>query len=205
MMTRVLPQAKHRIVDPLASILLGSLLPSSWSPCYWEHGARYTGLEGDLNTLCHSLLVPSLILTRFIHAGPHTFLLVIWSVFIHTSTSVRAFWCVQSRFGYVWLFVSLWTIACQASLSWRFSRQESWSGLPCSSSGDLPDPGIEPMSLKSPALAGKLFTTSATWRSALPKRVAVMVWPQTFRAVTCIELILQQCHWWQAPENRGYR
>ena len=82
---------------------------------------------------------------------------------------MRAFWCVLSHFSCVWLFASLWAIACQASLSWRFSRQESWSGLPCPSSGDPPDPGIEPMSLKSPVLAGKLFTTSATWRSVLPK------------------------------------
>ena len=46
-----------------------------------------------------------------------------------------------------------------------FSRQEYWSGLPCSSPGDLPDPGIEPASLMSPALAGVSFTTSATWEA----------------------------------------
>ena len=44
-----------------------------------------------------------------------------------------------------------------------FSRQEYWSGLPFPSPGDLPDPGIEPMSLMSPAWAGRFFTTSATW------------------------------------------
>ena len=43
-----------------------------------------------------------------------------------------------------------------------FSRQEHWSGLPCPSPGDLPDPGIEPMSLTSPALAEGFFTASAT-------------------------------------------
>ena len=42
-----------------------------------------------------------------------------------------------------------WTVACQASLSVGFSRQEYWSGLPLPSPGDLPNPGIEP---KSPAL-----------------------------------------------------
>ena len=46
------------------------------------------------------------------------------------------------------------TVAHQASLSLGFSRQEYWSGLPFSSLGDLPDPGIEP---ESPALAGGLF------------------------------------------------
>ena len=39
-----------------------------------------------------------------------------------------------------------WTVACQAPLSMGFSRQEYWSGLPFPSPGDLPDPGIEPMS-----------------------------------------------------------
>ena len=42
------------------------------------------------------------------------------------------------------LFETLWTVAYQASLSMRFSRQEYWSGLPFPSPGDLPDPGIEP-------------------------------------------------------------
>jgi len=44
-----------------------------------------------------------------------------------------------------------------------FSRQEYWSGLPFTLTGDLPDSGIEPMALTSPALAGRVFTTSATW------------------------------------------
>ena len=46
-----------------------------------------------------------------------------------------------------------------------FSRQEYWSGVPCSPLGDLPDAGIKPASLISPALAGKLFATSATWEA----------------------------------------
>ena len=43
-----------------------------------------------------------------------------------------------------------------------FSRQEYWSGLPCPPPGNLPDPGIPPVSLTSTALAGKFFTTSTT-------------------------------------------
>ena len=43
-----------------------------------------------------------------------------------------------------------------------FSRQEYWSGLPCPPAGDIPDPGIEPVSLMSPALAGRFFIPSAT-------------------------------------------
>ena len=41
-------------------------------------------------------------------------------------------------------FVSPWTVACQASLSMEFPRQEYWNGLKFPSSGDLPNPGIEP-------------------------------------------------------------
>ena len=63
--------------------------------------------------------------------------------------------CVWHRFSCVWLFVTLWTITHQAPLYMEFSRQEYWSGLPCPPSGDLPDPGIEPTSLMSPALAGR--------------------------------------------------
>ena len=46
-----------------------------------------------------------------------------------------------------------------------FSRQEYWSGLPCPPPGDLPNPGTEPTSLMSPALAGGFFTTSSTWEA----------------------------------------
>ena len=63
---------------------------------------------------------------------------------------------VLSHFSCVRLFVTPWTVARQAPLSMGFSRQEYWSGLPCPSPGDLPDPGIEP---RSPALqADCLFT-----------------------------------------------
>ena len=54
--------------------------------------------------------------------------------------------------------------AFQASLSKGFSRQEYWSGLSCPLQGDLPDPGNEPTSLTSPALAGGYFTTRAIWK-----------------------------------------
>ena len=52
------------------------------------------------------------------------------------------------------LFESLWTVAHQALLSMGFSRQGYWSGLSCPPAWDLHNPGIEPMSLMSPALAG---------------------------------------------------
>ena len=56
------------------------------------------------------------------------------------------------------------TVECQAPLSMVFSRQEYWSGLPRHPPGDLPhDPGIEPLSPVSLALAGRFFTTSTIW------------------------------------------
>ena len=63
--------------------------------------------------------------------------------------------CVQ-------LFVTLWTVTHQALLSMGFSKQEYWSGLSCPPTGDLPNLGIEPAFLMSPALAGEFFTTGAT-------------------------------------------
>ena len=71
--------------------------------------------------------------------------------------------CVLSFFSCVLLLVTLWTVAHQAPLSMRFSRQECWSGLPCPPTGDIPNPGMEPTSLTSPALADDFFTTIATW------------------------------------------
>ena len=54
--------------------------------------------------------------------------------------------CVLSRFSHVRLFETLWIAACQTPLSMGFSRQEYWSGLPFPAPGDLPNPGIEPVS-----------------------------------------------------------
>ena len=54
-------------------------------------------------------------------------------------------------FSQVQLFVTIWIVACQAPLSVGFSRQEYWSGMPFPSPGYLPNPGIKPMSLVSPA------------------------------------------------------
>ena len=71
---------------------------------------------------------------------------------------------VVELLSHVLLFVTPWTIAHQVPLSMGFSRQEYWSQLPFLSPGYLPNPGIEPMSLASPALAGSFFTT------ALPDR-----------------------------------
>ena len=83
--------------------------------------------------------------------------------------------CLQSRFSRVQLFVTRWTVAHQAPLSVGFSRQEYWSGLPCPPPGDLPNPGVEPMSPVSLALAGGSFTTSATWEVCLSLSLSIYI------------------------------
>ena len=75
----------------------------------------------------------------------------------HRQLSIHMSYC-----SYVQLFATLWTVAHETPLSMGFSREEYWNGLPFPSPGDLPDAGIEPISLLSPALAGGIFTTRAT-------------------------------------------
>ena len=67
-------------------------------------------------------------------------------------------WCWESWTGcaYAQSYPTLcdpWTIAHQDPLSMEFFRQEYWNGLPFPTLGELPDPGIKPKSLVSPALA----------------------------------------------------
>ena len=72
---------------------------------------------------------------------------------------------VLSRLSLGRLFTTLWTVAHQAPLSMGFSRKEYWSGLPGPLPGHLLDTVIELTSFMSPALAGRFFTTSATWEA----------------------------------------
>ena len=74
--------------------------------------------------------------------------------------------CMLSRFSRVWLFVTPWTVACQASFSMRFPGQEYSSGLPFPPPGDLPDLGIEPSCVQQEASG--FFTSSATWEAPTP-------------------------------------
>ena len=105
----------------------------------------------------------------------------------------------------LWLYATLWTVACQAPLSMKFSRQEYWSGLPCLPAWHLPDPGpdpgIEPTSLMSPALAGRFFTTSTNWEapqilyyinSLLFKAETWMKWSELFIYTECFRKTEQQ-------------
>jgi len=85
--------------------------------------------------------------------------------------------CMLSHFSRVWFFATPRTVAHQAPLSIGFSRQEYWCGLPCPTPGNLPNPGIKSNlmwfeSLKSPALTGWFFTSSATWEA--PGKVCLL-------------------------------
>ena len=80
-----------------------------------------------------------------------------------------------------------------------FSSQEYWSRLPCPPPGNLPDLGIKPMSLISPALAGRFSTTSATWE-ALDNRTCVCV--KSLSRVRPFVILWTVAH--QAPPSMGF-
>ena len=68
--------------------------------------------------------------------------------------------CVHAQWlSCVQIFATPWTIVCQVLQSMGFSRQEYWRGLPFPTPGDLPDPGMEPMSFAPLALASRFLTT----------------------------------------------
>ena len=75
-------------------------------------------------------------------------------------------------FSQAQLFATPWTVAHQAPLSMGFSKQEHWSELPLPTLGDLPHPGIKPMLLISPALAGGFSATEPPGKSELKLREA---------------------------------
>ena len=76
-----------------------------------------------------------------------------------------------------------WTVAHQAPLSVEFSSQEYWSGLPLYTPGDLHYLGIKPMSLASSALAGRFFTSRASWEAPSFQigRLQIPPWRSYFR------------------------
>ena len=77
-----------------------------------------------------------------------------------TATSLLiGYACVLSHYSFAQFFATLWTIAHLAPLSMGFSEQEYCNGLSCPPPGDLPNPGIKPMCLMSPTLAGGFLTT----------------------------------------------
>ena len=74
--------------------------------------------------------------------------------------------CMLSHFSHVQLSATLWTVARQPPLSMGFSREECWSGLPFPPPGKLPNPGIKPAPITSPALASGFLTIHYTTSEA---------------------------------------
>ena len=118
------------------------------------------------------------------------------------SCSLLSIWwannaCVLSHFGCVRLFVTLWTIACQASLFMEFSRQEYWSGLSFPSPGDLPAQGIEPGSsaLQVDSLPSEpLGKRKCLLISRLKSPSTVILTPKKIKSVTVSTFSPSICH-----------
>ena len=89
------------------------------------------------------------------------------------------------------LFATLGTVACEDPLSMGFSRQEYWRGLPCPPPGDLPNPGIEPMSLTAPVCQASSLPlvpagTPYTCICSLLVFSSVVVYHRIFNIVLCL-------------------
>ena len=78
--------------------------------------------------------------------------------------------CVFSRFNHVPLFVTLWTVA-KAPLSMQEAAR-MLEQVAVESSENLPNPGVQPASLMTPALAGRFFTTNAIWEAPISRKTA---------------------------------
>ena len=96
------------------------------------------------------------------HAGQHSELSRVPCAIQYVLISYLFYLLSLLRCSVVSDSVMSWTVARQSPLSIGFSWQEYWSGMPFLPPGDLSDPGIKP---KSPALAGRFFTTSTTWET----------------------------------------
>ena len=113
--------------------------------------------------------------------------LPLWEASWDQQVDARARMC-SSR---IWLFVTPCSVARQAPLSLGFSRQEYWSGLTFPSLGDLPDPGIKPGSLASPALAGEVVDSLPLRHLGSP----MVIWPR-FLSNYCFCARSQSCEIW---------
>ena len=139
----------------LFPLLYHSKDPLIWQPLkYWCPRSKYSPfiLNNVSSQFClHSWFKPTTHLLTSTSVFP-AYTLVLNSCvicLIAVSCLVDKSWLV------FFFFVSPWTVAQQVPLSMEFSWQENWSGLPFPSPGDLPNPGIEPLS---PALAGRFLT-----------------------------------------------
>ena len=86
-------------------------------------------------------------------------------LFVVTHPCIPNVLCCAWLLSHVGLFVTPWTVACQAPLSIGFFRQEYWNGLPCPPPGYLPNPGIKP---SSPALQADSLPSEPPGKPCIP-------------------------------------
>ena len=107
--------------------------------------------------------------------------------------------CVWSL-SCVWLFVTAWTIACQASLSMGFSRQQYWNGLLFPTPGDLPNPRIKTTSPVSPYWASLVAQSVKNLPAMQETQVWSLGWEDPLeKGMTTHSSILA----WRSPMDRG--
>ena len=144
--------------------------PDTLTPFTAGHGMTQKEYSLELSPSFLAGLVPTPSMPRHLDSGPCLPRPLLFPLLLSAYTGFP--YAMLSCLSHVWLLANLKTVAFQAPLSMGFSRQEYWSGLLCPPPGDLPDPGIEPMSPVSPALAGGFFTapwvvTSSTFQHYL--------------------------------------
>ena len=117
--------------------------------------------------LCQPLLLPPSIFFSIRVFSSESVLPISWPKVLEFQLQHQSFqWIVVKSLSRVRLFVTLWTVAYQASPSMGFSRQEYWSGLPFPSPGDLPDRDRTQVF----HIGGRPFNLWAT-REALPMNI----------------------------------
>ena len=150
--------AGGRVLAQAHSSILPWRIPRTDEParllCPWDFPGKNTGVG-------HHFLLQGIFPTQALNPGPRSKHLLISWLQSPSAVILLLLLLLLSHFSCVRLCVTLWTVACKAPLSMGFSRQEYWNGLPCPSTGDLPNPGIKPASL---ALAGRFFTTITSFK-----------------------------------------
>ena len=110
-------------------------------------------------------------------------------------------WMRACVLSHVQLSVTPWTVACQALLSMGFSRQEYWSGLRCPPPGDLPNTGIKPVSLPSPALAHRFFYhwrhpgRTSDWIDCAYRKISKILTHSSFMREAYLKSGHMEIHW----------
>ena len=156
---------------------------------WWEHRHRMlhlpgTAMCGNYNWLRARFSTNENCLFQSLEIYMYMHLNILWEI---KSSNIVV---IAQSLNHVWLFAAPWTVAHQAPLSMELSRQEYLNGLPFPSPRDLPNPGIEPVSLASDALAGGFFTTSATWEASY-----IVVIQEFFSKRASPSFLLLLCLW----------